>query len=102
MLTFQQRELLLAYACSQSGRQALHLMDGSFALMQSRTPNCFKNRGQIAHLFDMDAVRLARTAGRLGVQKLLIEHPGTVKQHVDLCGKPLARALAESKDRLLE
>ena len=97
MKVFQQRELHLAYACSAGGGQALHLMDGSFAHMQARTPNCFKGRRQIAHLFDFDAERLAKTARRLGVRKILIEHPGTHRQHVDLCGKPLERALAAAK-----
>lgn len=97
MKVFQQREIHLAYAYSAGGGQALHLMDGAFAHMQARTPNCFKNRRQIAHLFDMDTERLAKTARRLGVRKILIEHPGYYRQHVDLCGKPLERALAQAK-----
>jgi hypothetical protein len=49
-----------------------------------------------AHLFDRDAIRLADTARRLGVRDVLIERQGEPGQHVDLCGKPLARAIGEA------
>lgn len=94
---FEQRDLVDAYAHSATGGQSLHLMDGAYGNMQSRTPNCFKNRRQIAHLFDQNRERLVSTAKRLGVRVILVEREGTPKQHIDLCGKPLERAEAEAK-----
>ena len=91
---FQEREIPAAYAWSAAGGQALHLMDGSYANMQKRTPRCFKGHKQIAHLFDLDATRLISTAKALGVRVVLVEHTGQRGQHVDLCGKPLARAIS--------
>jgi hypothetical protein len=72
-------------------------MSGSFAYLRSDTPSCFKGRATIAHLFDQDLTRLVKTARRLGVRVIRVERSGTPKQHIDLCGKPLELALAESK-----
>jgi hypothetical protein len=96
---FQQRELRAAYDHSIAGGQALHLMDGSFAYQQSRTPSCFKGRKQIAHLFDMNLERLISSAKRFGVRVILTEHTGTYRQHIDLCGKPLERAIVAALKR---
>lgn len=98
MKTFQQREIHAAFAYSIAGGQALHLMDGSFANLRADTPACFKGRRQIAHLFDEDEARLIATAKRLGVRVIKVERRGEAgRQHIDLCGKPLQRALIESK-----
>lgn len=96
MKVFQQRDIASAYAHARDGGQALHLMDGSFAYLRSDTPACFKGRGVIAHLFDQDKARLIATARRLGVRIIRVEHGSTHKQHIDLCGKPLARAMIEA------
>ena|ERR1035437_9271718 len=96
MRTFAQRELYEAWAFAAQGGQAVHLMDGGVAYLQKRTPNCFKGRAYIAHLFDQDRGRLIATAKRLGVNVILVERQGTSKQHIDLCGRPLERALAEA------
>lgn len=93
MKIFQQRELLAAYAHAAAGGQALHLMNGNFAYMQARTPKCFHNRTVIAHLFDQNHARLIGTAKRMGVRVIKIEHAGSPRQHIDLCGKPLDRAV---------
>ena len=69
-------------------------MDERFAYLRKDTPSCFKGRGQIAHLFDMDRGRLISTARRLGVRVIRVEREGTHRQHIDLCGQPLARAVA--------
>jgi hypothetical protein len=90
---FQQRELLAAYAHAAAGGQALHLMNGNFAYLQTRTPKCFHNRTVIAHLFDQNHERLIGTAKRLGVRVIKVEHAGSERQHIDLCGKPLDRAV---------
>lgn len=95
MKVFQQNELLAAYAFAKEGGQALHLMAGSFAYLRKDTPACFKGRRQLAHLFDQDRKRLEATARKLGVRKILVERAGDPRrQHIDLCGKPLERALA--------
>lgn len=97
MKIFQQSDLLAAYLHASEGGQALHLMSGRFAYLRRDTPSCFKGRRQIAHLFDRDAERLAKTARRLGVRVIKIEREGDpMRQHVDLCGQPLERALAEA------
>jgi hypothetical protein len=92
MRQFAQRQLREALAYAQADGQALHIMSGSFAYLRADTPNCFKGRREIAHLFDLDRERLVRTARRLGVQVIKVEREGTPKQHIDLCGRPLERA----------
>lgn len=91
---FEQNELLAAYDHAAAGGQALHLMSGRFAYIRSDTPSCFKGRAHLAHLFDQDRERLIATARRLGVRVIKVERPGARGQHIDLCGKPLERALA--------
>ena len=93
MKVFQERELKQALAHAASGGQAIHLMSGRYAYLRSDTPNCFKGREIIAHLFDQDVQRLVKTIRRLGVRSVRVERTGTDRQHVDLCGKPLERAL---------
>lgn len=95
MKIFQQRELQAAYANAAAAGQALHLMSGSFAYRRKDTPNCFKGRDQIAHLFDQDRERLIVTARRL-VRVIREEREGTLRQHIDRCGRPLERAMAEA------
>lgn len=94
MKVFQEREVKEAIAHSVAGGQALHLMSGSYAYLRPDTPSCFKGREIIAHLFDRDVKRLVATVRKLGVRSVLVERTGTDRQHVDLCGKPLDRALA--------
>jgi hypothetical protein len=92
MMLFHQRQLREAVEHAAAGGQALHMMDGSVAYLQRRTPNCFKGRSEIAHLFDQDKTRLVATARKLGVRKILVEREDHPYQHVDLCGWPLMRA----------
>jgi hypothetical protein len=68
-------------------------MPGSFAYGRADTPNCFKDRTQIGHLFDQSKERLISTARKLGVRVIRVERDGQRGQHIDLCGKPLARAV---------
>jgi hypothetical protein len=95
--TFQQREIKAAVAFAMAGGQALHLMDESFAYIRPDTPACFKQRKQIAHLFDQDRARLVTTARALGVRVIKVEREGTESQHIDLCGRPLERAIEAAK-----
>ena len=94
MKRFEQRELRAAYAHAVTGGQALHVCDAK-AFVRDDSPNCFKQSPQFAHLFDQDHPRLVRTARRFGVRVIKVEHPGTERQHIDLCGRPLARAIAQ-------
>lgn len=101
MRIFHQAQLSEAIEYAGGGGQALHMHRFVFA----QSPECFRkaiDRGEhIAHLFDADEQRLHRTAARLGVRKIVIEKRGTAKQHVDLCGKPLERALEEAQQPAL-
>lgn len=96
MKIFQCREVQEAKAHALAGHQALHLHQiiGDW----DKAPACFKaaiNRGEdIAHLFDQDEMRLVATVKKLGVKVVVVEHPGTPRQHVDLCGGPLKKAIA--------
>ena len=80
------REFVAAYAHSKEGGQSLHLHT-----LSAGHP-LFKRYPVIAHLLDQDKERLIATAKSLGVRVIKIEHEGTIKQHIDLCGKPLERA----------
>jgi hypothetical protein len=94
---FQHRELPAAYAHAAQGGQALHLLAGSFAYLRRDTPRCFRGHRQIAHLFDQNKARLVETARRFGVRVIRVEREDTHRQHIDLCGQPLERAIAEAK-----
>lgn len=93
MKVFQFDEIFEAYEHARLGGQALHLHT-----LNAGHP-LFRRYPVIAHLFDQNADRLISTVKRLGVRVVKVEHSGTHKQHIDLCGKPLerARALAESE-----
>lgn len=88
MKTFQMFELYEAVAHAGDGGQALHL----HTIINGHP--LFKRYPVIAHLFDQNVDRLILTAKKLGVRIVKVEHLGTPKQHVDLCGKPLLRARA--------
>ena len=42
---------------------------------------------------DQDIDRLKKTAAELGVKKIVVSRIGGKGQHVDLCGRPLQKAL---------
>jgi hypothetical protein len=92
---FRMMELDEALTHAAAGEQALHLHQIVFRC----SPRCFRQavaRGEdIGHLFDLDRARLVATAKRLGIRKVVVDREGTDKQHVDLCGAPLFKALAE-------
>lgn len=85
-----------ALAHAAAGGQALHLH--RIIPDRQRAPRCFVqavDRGEdIAHLFDLDRDRLVATARRLGVRVVHIDRDGTDRQHIDLCGGPLKKAVA--------
>lgn len=87
-----------------AGGQSLHLH--RIIVDRNRAPRCFVaavDRGEdIAHLFDLDEVRLVATAKRLGVRVVYIDRAGTARQHIDLCGAPLRKAVAMCEASLFE
>lgn len=91
MIIFQMKEIVAALACSGAGGQSLHLH------MFSAGHPLFRRYPVIAHLFDQNKERLIATAKKLGVRVIKVEHEGTIKQHIDLCGKPLERAKLMAK-----
>lgn len=99
MKAFECREIEEAIAYAEAGGQALHLHQ--IIVDYQKAPRCFVDaveRGEdIAHLFDRDRMRLRRTAMGLGVNTLCLEHPNTSNQHIDLCGKPLQRAMRQCR-----
>lgn len=96
MKSFPTFELDEALAYARAGGQALHLHQ--IIPDRRRAPRCFVaavDRGEdIAHLFDLDRARLVATAKRLGVKVVVVDRDGTDRQHVDLCGAPLRKAVA--------
>lgn len=95
MKIFQQSEVPEAVTYAMTGGQALHLH--RLIVNRQKAPSCFIkaiNQGEdIAHLFDQDGERLRKTARSLGVKVILVEREGTSKQHIDLCGAPLKKAM---------
>lgn len=96
MKIFQCLELGEALEHARQGGQALHL----HRIVFPHSPRCFRaavERGEeIAHLFDLDRERLIRTARRLGVRVVFVDRDGTDRQHIDLCGAPLKKAIREA------
>lgn len=95
MRHFTIMEIEEAYAYAVGGGQALHTHN--IIVNENNAPRCFVNairRGEnIAHLFDLDKTRLVKTARSLGVRVVYIDNEDTTRQHIDLCGAPLRRAL---------
>ena len=93
---FRAIEIDEALAHAKAGGQALHLH--RIIPDRDKAPRCFVqavDRGEdIAHLFDLDRVRLVKTAKRLGVKVIHVDRDGTDRQHIDLCGGPLRKAKA--------
>lgn len=93
MRRFSHREIREAVAYAATGGQALHVWDAS--AWPGKAPAVFRRYKVWAHLLDQDRARLEATARRLGVRVVVVGNPGTPRQHIDLCGGPLTRALAE-------
>lgn len=93
MKIFEHKQLREAYAHADAGGQALHLWTPPSAVRE-RAPLCFRQAKQWAHLIDYDLPRLKKTARRLGIRRIAVDRIGQRGQHVDLCGKPLAEAIA--------
>lgn len=91
MKQFTEMDLQGAVACAKSGNQALHLFN---VIPYSRKASkCFQKKKTAGHLIDHNIGRLVQTAKSLGVRVIKVDRQGTDKQHIDLCGKPLERAI---------
>lgn len=55
-----------------------------------------------AHLLDANESRLIKTAKRCGVRVIKVSRRGKRGQHIDLCGKPLEKALRECEVRMVK
>lgn len=97
MKLFLKRELLKAYKYAADGNQALHIMEPIEPFKSSpKTPKCFREASLWGHLIDYDFERLKKTAMRLGVRRIVVSRHNQTGQHIDLCGKPLERAIEEA------
>ncbi len=88
---FEERQIFEAYKFAESGGVALHLFRDPG--IHPRAPAVFKKSREAAHLLDQDRERLVDTAKSFGVRKIKVDHIGTKKQHIDLCGRPLRQAI---------
>ncbi len=96
---FTDFEVNEAMAHAAEGGQGLHVWHGAGDYARAvGGPTCFQRHDLAAHLFDLDGDRLIATARRLGVRRVFIDKAGTDRQHIDLCGRPLARAIAEARE----
>lgn len=94
IMRFGKHENEEAVAHAKSGGVALHVYEPSHELRSRKTtPRAFKRNRLWAHLFDLNKERLMKLAKKLGVRRIYIHHEGTNRQHVDLCGSPLIRAI---------
>jgi len=93
---FNLREALKDVA---KGGQALHLWKAR-PYSCPKAPACFKGKRLWGHLLDSDKKRLVATARALGVRVVCVHRPGEPRQHVDLCGKPLGRAIKQCSEEL--
>lgn len=94
MRKFESREIRDAEEYARSGGQALHIFNRGGEFDHLTKISVFLRNHPWAHLFDQDKARLVKTARKLGVRQIVIDREDRDGQHVDLCGKPLDRALA--------
>ena len=86
---FEQSELHEAIRWAIDGNMALHVCG---RLRPTRLA-VFNQSGLWAHLFCQDREGLILSARGFGVRQVVIHQEGTVRQHVDLCGRPLELAI---------
>jgi len=87
----EDKQILDAYKFTASGGGALHLFHDPG--VYPGAPPVFKKSREAAHLLDQDLQRLREIAKALGVRVIKVSYEGTPKQHIDLCGRPLKRAI---------
>jgi len=95
MKRFESKDIAAAMDFAEAGGVALHVWKGAWP---GKKPRCFRDGQDWGHLFDMNPKRLVATARRLGVRVIKVSRIGGRGQHIDLCGKPLAKAIQEARD----
>lgn len=101
MKQFESGQIRDAIEYADAGRQALHVWSPPRSETESfwpGAPACFRKTNTWAHLIDRDTQRLKETARKLGVRRIVISRMGRSGQHVDLCGRPLERAMEQCFD----
>lgn len=88
MRAFEMKQIREAKEYAKRGGQALHLHT------LTAGHSLFKRYKTIAHLFDANKERLIQSAQSLGVRVIKVERENEDGQHIDLCGRPLLRALS--------
>ena len=80
------------------GGQALHVWFPKSSHYDA--PACFNKTKENGwgHLLDGNKKRLERTAKKLGVKGVVVSQEGKRGQHVDLCGRPLRKAIQKCKE----
>ncbi len=98
MKKFSAFEVKAALDHADGGGVALHVW--SPRQPTEGIPSCFAHAALLGndwgHLIDRDHERLRNTARQCGVKRIVVKRKGQRGQHVDLCGKPLARAIAKA------
>lgn len=98
MKRFNHHEVEAAMDHAEDGGQALHVWDPSVGAVGDM-PRCFARAMQagkpFGHLLDCDHDRLRATAFGLGVRRVVVRRAGRRGQHVDLCGRPLEKAIGK-------
>jgi len=99
---FGHAEIREAKAHAAAGGQALHVWQPT-RVGWPGAPRVFRRAATAgeswAHLYDADIERLIETARRLGVLRVVVHRAGQPGQHVDLCGRPLRRAMSQAGER---
>ena len=90
---FEVQRIRQAIKHADNGGQALLVPE--YECHWPNAPKCFQGH-RYGYLFDRDVRRLKATASTLGVRVIKVDKPGQPGQHVNLCGKPLQRAIKES------
>ncbi len=83
----------IAYAATDGVAVHLHW------IVFDHAPQCFRRDVKagypIAHVFCQNEETLRTLARRLGVRVVFVHRSATDRQHIDMCGKPLRKLLAE-------
>ena len=96
MKLFKSKNLFEAMDYVKAGGQALHVWKPP-ENAYSEAPVCFKKTKLWGHLLDNNLARLTATARNLGVKVIKVSKQGQRGQHIDLCGKPLQKAIGEAE-----
>lgn len=97
MKYFKENQTMKAVKYALAGGQAVHVFSAD-SKRYPNAPRCFKKIRLWGHLLDQNMNRLIATGKKLGVRVIRVGHAGRKAQHIDLCGKPLERAIEQSEN----